>query len=241
MINNFINKFIIFILSIFDLSNKLKIKIFFKNQCLEENLDIIDIGAHKGETIDFFLNNFKVNKIYSFEPNHELYNHLIKKNYPKSVEILNFGVSNLETSGILRIMKDTSSSTFNNINQQTKYFKRKNKYLSLFDKDKNYIKKTQEAKLISLASIFTNKDIEKIDILKIDTEGYELNILKGITDKNFKKIKFILFEHHYDLMIEKKYKFSDINQLLLNKKFKQSFKTRMKFRKSFEYIYENQV
>ena len=137
-------------------------------------------------------------------------------------------------------MKDTSSSTFNNINQQTKYFKRKNKYLSLFDTDKNFIKKTQETKLVSLASVFINKDIKKIDILKIDTEGYELNILKGITDKDFKKIKFILFEHHYDLMIEKKYKFSDINELLLKKDFKQSFKIKMKFRKSFEYIYKNQ-
>ena len=240
MINSFINKFIIFILSIFDLSNKLKIKTFFKSQRLEKNLDIIDIGAHKGETIDFFLNNFKINKIYSFEPNHELYEHLIKKNYPKNVEILDFGVSNLESVGVLHIMKDTSSSTFNNINQQTKYFKRKNKYLSLFDSDKNFIKKTQETKLVSLASVFINKDIKKIDILKIDTEGYELNILKGITDKDFKKIKFILFEHHYDLMIEKKYKFSDINELLLKKDFKQSFKIKMKFRKSFEYIYKNQ-
>ena len=41
-------------------------------------------------------------------------------------------------------------------------------------------------------------------------------------------------------MIEKKYKFSDINELLLNKDFKQSFKIKMKFRKSFEYIYKNQ-
>jgi FkbM family methyltransferase len=241
MINNLINKFIIFVLSIFDYSNKLKVKNFFKKNFLKKNINIVDIGSHKGETINFFLNNFKVDKIYSIEPNRELYKYLIRKNYPQNVEIFNVGISNSETLGMLNIMRDTSSSTFNNINQQTKYFKRKNRYLSFFDKDKKYIKKTQETKLISLTSLFTKKNIQEIDILKIDTEGYEYKILKGITENNFKKIKFIYFEHHYDLMIEKKYKFSDINQLLLNKKFKQSFKTRMKFRKSFEYIYENQV
>ncbi len=241
MINNLINKFIIFVLSIFDFSNKLKVKKFFKKNFLKKNINIIDIGSHKGETINFFLNNFKVDKIYSIEPNRELYKYLIRKNYPQNVEIFNVGISNSETLGMLNIMRDTSSSTFNNINQQTKYFKRKNRYLSFFDKDKKYIKKTQEIKLISLTSLFTKKKIQEIDILKIDTEGYEYKILKGITEQNFKKIKFIYFEHHYDLMIEKKYKFSDINQLLMNKKFKQSFKTRMKFRKSFEYIYENQV
>jgi len=241
MINNFINKFIIFVLTIFDFSNKIKVKIFFKKNFLKKKINIIDIGSHKGETINFFLDNFKVEKIYSIEPNRELYKYLIRKNYPQNVEIFNVGISNSETLGMLNIMRDTSSSTFNNINQQTKYFKRKNRYLSFFDKDKKYIKKTQETKLISLTSLFTKKNIQEIDILKIDTEGYEYKILKGITENNFKKIKFIYFEHHYDLMIEKKYKFSDINQLLLNKKFKQSFKTRMKFRKSFEYIYENQV
>ena len=241
MINNLINKFIIFVLSIFDYSNKLKVKNFFKKNFLKKNINIVDIGSHKGETINFFLNNFKVDKIYSIEPNRELYKYLIRKNYPQNVEIFNVGISNSETLGMLNIMRDTSSSTFNNINQQTKYFKRKNRYLSFFDKDKKYIKKTQEIKLISLTSLFTKKKIQEIDILKIDTEGYEYKILKGITENNFKKIKFIYFEHHYDLMIEKKYKFSDINQLLMNKKFKQSFKTRMKFRKSFEYIYENQV
>ena len=79
----------------------------------------------------------------------------------------------------------------------------------------------------------------KIDVLKIDTEGYEFSILKGITEKDFKKIRFIYFEHHFDLMIEKEYKFKDIDQLLKKNNFSQKLKIKMKFRKSFEYIYES--
>ena len=66
------------------------------------------------------------------------------------------------------------------------------------------------------------------------------DFLKGISNEYFSKIKFILFEHHYDLMIKKKYKFYDINKILVNQNFKQKLKLKMKFRKSFEYIYENQ-
>ena len=41
--------------------------------------NVIDIGGHKGETINFFLKNFNVNKIYVFEPNHQLFEILIRK------------------------------------------------------------------------------------------------------------------------------------------------------------------
>ena len=81
---------------------------------------------------------------------------------------------------------------------------------------------------------------EKIDFLKIDTEGSEYDIIKGAT-KNIKKIKLILFEHHFDDMISKEYKFSDINNLLIQNNFKQIFKIRMPFRKTFEYIYLNKT
>jgi len=89
-----------------------------------------------------------------------------------------------------------------------------------------------------LSNILKKIQFKEIDILKIDTEGYELNVLKGISDEDFKKIRFIYFEHHFDLMIKKGYKYSDINSFLLEKNFKLKFKLKMKFRKSFEYIYE---
>ena len=53
------------------------------------------------------------------------------------------------------------------------------------------------------------------------------------------KVYAIQFEHHYDLMILKDYKFREINNLLKRNNFKQLFKSKMIFRKSFEYIYIN--
>ena len=82
------------------------------------------------------------------------------------------------------------------------------------------------------------KKINQVDLIKIDTEGFEYGVLLGLEDY-IKKIKFILFEHHYDNMLIKNYKFTDIHKLLNNNGFQKIFKTKMPFRKSFDYIYEN--
>ena len=78
--------------------------------------------------------------------------------------------------------------------------------------------------------------IDKVDLLKIDTEGYELNVIKGFVI-NIDIVKVIIFEHHYDLMISKNYTYSDINSYLINKGFHLKYKFKMPFRKTFEYIY----
>ena len=49
----------------------------------------------------------------------------------------------------------------------------------------------------------TINKIETIDFLKIDTEGYEYEILLGLKNK-LKNVKLLMFEHHYDNMIKKK-------------------------------------
>ena len=77
----------------------------------------------------------------------------------------------------------------------------------------------QQIEVNKLSNIIDIQNINKVDLLKIDTEGYEYNVLKGIKNEDFKKIKFIYFEHHYDLMINKEYKYSDIHFFLKNKNF----------------------
>ena len=94
------------------------------------------------------------------------------------------------------------------------------------------------AAIIPLKEFMIKEKINQVDLIKIDTEGFEYNTLLGLGDY-IKKMKFILFEHHYDNMIIKNYKFADINKLLRDNGFKKIFKTKMPFRKSFDYIYEN--
>ena len=83
-----------------------------------------------------------------------------------------------------------------------------------------------------------NKNCATIDLIKIDTEGYEYEVLKGSVEM-LKKTKLILFEHHYDNMIIKNYTFKQINNFLIQNSFKKVFRAKMPFRKTFDYIYEN--
>ena len=226
-----------FIINLIDYSNKKKILNFFKKNLSDKEITVIDIGAHKGETINFFTKNFNVVKIFAFEPNQDLFNFLKRKIINKNVYLYNYGVGLKNEHKDLTITIDSASSTINKINTNTKYFKRKEKILA-FGKNKNFFKDKQKIEVKNLSDFILDKE-KKIDILKIDTEGYEFNILKGINSIDFKKIKFIYFEHHYDLMIEKGYKFYDINRLLKKNNFTQKYKIKMKFRKSFEYIYSS--
>ena len=224
------------LIDLIDYPNKKKIINFFKKKFNEKNLIIIDVGAHKGESIKLFYDNFNIEKFSAFEPNRDLYNMLKKNLDKKNLFIYNYGIGEKEEVKDLNIFIDSASSTINELNRNTEYYKRKERFFNL-GLQKTFFKEKQKIQVVNLSN-FILKSEANVDILKIDTEGFEFKVLKGIHERDLKKIKYIYFEHHYDLMIRKNYKFSDINKLLRSNNFFQKYKIRMKFRKSFEYIYE---
>jgi len=242
MLNKIFLNLLTIVIGLIDYSNKRLIIFFLKKKFKNQYLNIIDIGSHKGETINLFLKNFNIQKIFAFEPNIALFNVLVKKKYNnKKIKFFNCGVGLNEEHLNLNIMIDSSSSTFNSINKESDYYKKKNKIITFLSNKKNLIENKQKISVVNLSKIIQENKIDKIDVLKIDTEGFEYNILRGIKEIDYEKIRYIYFEHHYDLMIEKGYTFSNINSLLVKNNFKKIFKIKMKFRKSFEYIYEKKV
>ena len=235
----FYSKLIINILNFLDHFQQKKI-IKLINSKFSKPIVVFDIGAHYGETIKLFLNKLKIQKIYSFEPspyNFQVLKKNISKYQPNKVEIFNFGLGEKISKKYINQTVETSSSTINKINKDSKYLKRKLKILNIKDKDTFYHKLPIEVS--TLDTFIEKKNIQNIDLLKIDTEGYEFNVLKGLSNYS-NKIKLIYFEHHYDDMIIKDYKFGDINKLLKDRGFSMIKKSKMLFRKSFEYVYENQ-
>lgn len=236
----FYSKIIITVLNLFDYFQQKNILKLFKKK-IQKPIILFDIGAHHGETIKLFLNNLRVKKIYSFEASPKNFG-ILEKNITayknKKIEIFNYGLGDITSKKYINHTLESSSSSINRFNSSSKYFKKKLKVLKI-SKIENYSKKIL-IKINTLDQIIKKKNIKKIDILKIDTEGYEFNILKGLSKLN-KIVRFIYFEHHYDDMIIKNYKFSDIHRLLRKYNFKMIKKSKMCFRKSFEYVYENQI
>ena len=233
------SKLIITVLNFLDYYQQKKIIKLINNK-FSEPIIVFDIGAHYGETINLFYKKLKLKKIYSFEAspkNFEILNKNISKYHPDKIEIHNFGMGDKISNNYINQTLESSSSTINKLNKDSKYFKKKLKVLSIKNKETFYHK--VPIKLLTLDYFIENNKIENIDLLKIDTEGYEFNVLKGLS-KYSQNIKLIYFEHHYDDMIIKNYKFGDIHQLLKDKGFKMINKSKMLFRKSFEYVYENQ-
>ena len=83
------------------------------------------------------------------------------------------------------------------IGEQTIYFSHENDVMASLEKnvDDSYLEYGKEAKIeaVTLNSILENTGIEKIDFLSIDTEGTELDVLRGFDIKKYKP-RLILLE-----------------------------------------------
>ncbi len=225
-------------LSYFDSYNKKKVSDFLKKKNNGNITVLLDVGSHHGESINFFKKRFKVLKVLAFEPDKESFE-ILKKQIEKynDVKIYNIAIGN--KNGTIKFKKhyDSESSTLVHINEESKYFKKKNLYLDFFNfKKKTFLEKEIEIK--SLDNMIDLDEFKFIDLIKIDTEGYDFHVIKGL-GQLIKKVKFIYFEHHFHDMLKKDYTFFEVNKYLVQNNFKKVFKTKMFFRKTFEYIYSN--
>ena len=211
--------------------------LFIKKKLGNEIETLIDIGANVGETILEFNRNFKIKKIYSIEPNFEAYNE-IKKQKNKNVEVFNFAASDIEEQDKLKIGYLSSMSTINEINNYSIYTKVKSFIIWILTRKFAIYKNETIIEKKRLDNFIDKQDIDVVDILKIDTEGHEFNVIKGLGD-HITKVKLILFEYHDDDSIVKNYSIDDIDNHFASNNFIQKSKIKMKFRNIYEYIFIN--
>ena len=158
-------------------------KFFLKR--LIKNLDspiIFDVGANVG---DYALSVIKYNsssKLHLFEPSNSHLKILeLKLKSSNDITINNYGLSTKNEN--LELFKDKEITGLATVlNRDLKYL------------DINF-SKSEKIKLMIGDEYITKNRITNIDLLKIDTEGYELNVLKGFKKALSKKlIKNIQFE-----------------------------------------------
>nr|WP_321223021.1 FkbM family methyltransferase [uncultured Psychroserpens sp.] len=143
----------------------------------------LDVGANVGQTVKDFKEVFKDCTIHAFEPSPDTFK-ILKNNTSniKDLHLWNLGVG--ASNGELLLNEYKHSNT--------------NSFLDIHDDDpSSFIKKTS-VKTTTIDSFSKTNGIKKIDVLKIDTEGFELEVFKG-SKKSFaeEKVGLLFFEARF--------------------------------------------
>jgi FkbM family methyltransferase len=181
---------------------------FEHKKIIKEIIDVntfLDVGANRGQFVlllDYF---FPSCKIIAFEPLKKEY-HLLKKIFKKkaNVKIFNYAVGN--KNGIININVSNSSDNSSLLfptNLQLKNF------------PGTFIIQKSSVQIKKLKNFTAN--IKKPIFLKIDVQGYELEVLKG---SNLRHVKYIYLEGSYIKLYKNQALIKSIMKFLLSKRFK---------------------
>ena len=169
---------------------------------LEDESTFIDVGSHKGEVLELALKISKKGKHFAFEPIPYLF-HKLNDKYGSKCEVLNYGLSDQKKQSSFQHV--TTNPAYSGIKMRT------------YPKDEQV--ETIQIQLDTLDNQLKQHD--RVDMIKIDVEGAELEVLKGAKKIIEKFHPIIVFEHglgasdHYNTSPEDILNFFDDHQYQL--------------------------
>ena len=187
---------------------------------ISQNPIIFDVGANKGQSIEKYLEIFTNPIIHSFEPiksDFEIMKEKFEGN--KNVYLNNFALGEREEEKEFNITVKTGNSSFNKINLGTKWLKTRSKEHNT--SEHGYTALVEKVAIKRLDDYCKDNKISHIDLLKIDTQGYEDKVLEGSMDMiRNNKIKTIKTEIMFDDVYDKYFSFSDLEKFLIPNNFR---------------------
>jgi len=181
---------------------------------------IFDVGANKGLSILRYKKIFPGSIIHCFEPDKNEVEKLVLKYQNENSIVLN-SVAVGEKPGNLEFNINVVSghSSFKNLIPNTTWIKKRSQSLGI--KSEKYNLKKINTDIITLDDYCSKKNINKIDILKIDTQGYEDKVLEGaINLLKQNKIKVIQLELIHSEIYENPLNIYDVEKHLIPNKYK---------------------
>ena len=169
---------------------------------------VLDVGANVGsftKMISTILDNIN---IYAFEPLADCYTALVKNTEQlENVTCLNCALGDTNSE---------SSIYHNEFSPSSSLLKMKELHKDIFPQTKNVF--NEKIKIRKLDSFGNEINWAHKILLKIDIQGFELNVLKG-ADSSLKKIDIIIVEVLFVELYENQTRFDDIYKFLYERNF----------------------
>jgi FkbM family methyltransferase len=159
------------------------------NKNKTEKTVIIDVGAHRGESLKSFEKNIPNSYLYiGMEPNPDAYSDFKSvaesiKSEKSEIHCLTSAVGN--TNGKVKFLK-TNESAVGGVLPPVKGL------LERVPAGDHLINEEFEVDLITVTSLVEKFNLKSVDVLKIDTEGYDLEVLRGAIEVIAKEIPKVI-------------------------------------------------
>jgi len=183
---------------------------------------IFDVGANVGTTLKEFKSWWPTSHIHCFEPQEECWEHIEKfaNKFPSDIKINRFAVGNKSIENATFYTHDINNeiSGFNKVNLESLDSVYLNQLLEItpqsLDDYKEMLNHQRTVKVIRLDEYMSTHSLNNIDMLKIDTQGFEPEVLEGLGNK-LSNVDIVLTELMFFDYYERKLTFSDIERFLV--------------------------
>jgi len=176
---------------------------------------IFDIGANEGQSIERFKSMFPSATIHAFEPDVDLFS-ILKKKYGKDKNIVlnNLAVGNKSELKNFNVHARSETSSFLKLKRGSNWLKeRAAQYDTTPD---HFTTKIVEVEVVTIDQYAKKYNIDFIDILKSDTQGFDDKVIEGCKRLiENKLISFLELEIIFDDVYENYFSFSDYEKLIL--------------------------
>jgi FkbM family methyltransferase len=182
---------------------------------ISNNPIIFDVGGNKGQSIEKYLKIFDKPIIHSFEPIKTEFDYMCSKyKNNKNIFLNNFALGDKTEEKEFNVTAKTGNSSFNMINLDTDWLKLRSKQYNV--SEEGYVTSVQKVNVIKLDDYCKDNNISVIDLVKIDTQGYEDKVLEGsLNSIKQNKIKAIVTEIMFDNVYDKYFSFSDLEKFII--------------------------